>query len=109
MDNARPRITVTINTDEKFPILPPLEERPGALVTLKQEPRNPGTRGKWWCRSHRRDATHTDGNGRPCCNPDLGGILLPCHAVETLDFAGPDGRNPYLEKYYNTKGRDSGD
>lgn len=37
--------------------------------------------GVWWCNAHQRLATHTDANGRHFCDPALGGILLPCHAV----------------------------
>jgi len=35
----------------------------------------------WYCESHRREATHIDPKGRHVCQPGLGGILLPCHAV----------------------------
>ena len=42
---------------------------------------------EWWCKSHNRMATHLhrrdDGTERPCCEPGLGGILLPC-ACEQL-------------------------
>ena len=37
--------------------------------------------GVWWCNSHKRQATHTDAHGRRCCDPALGGILLPCNVV----------------------------
>lgn len=34
----------------------------------------------WWCESHKREATHTNATtGNPCCDPKLGGILLPCN------------------------------
>jgi hypothetical protein len=37
----------------------------------------------WWCKSHRREATHVwtdeNGNRRICCDPKLGGIMLPCN------------------------------
>lgn len=39
-----------------------------------------------WCNSHRRKATHLwvkDGFPRsPHCDPNLGGILLPCFTVD---------------------------
>jgi len=31
-----------------------------------------------WCYAHNREATHTRKDGRPCCDPKLGGILMPC-------------------------------
>ncbi len=34
--------------------------------------------GKFWCRAHRREATHTDKDGRRQCDPKLGGIMIPC-------------------------------
>ncbi len=37
--------------------------------------------GTWWCNSHCRVATHLKQNGEHCCEPGLGGILLPCFAV----------------------------
>ena len=36
----------------------------------------------WWCNSHNRIATHLDDKSRHCCNPNLGGILIPCRCVE---------------------------
>lgn len=33
---------------------------------------------KIWCNSHNRIATHIDKDGKRCCDPSLGGILLPC-------------------------------
>lgn len=38
-------------------------------------------RGTYWCNSHRREATHKRADGSRCCNPRLGGILLPCFVV----------------------------
>lgn len=35
----------------------------------------------WWCNSHGRPATHLKKDGEHCCDPQLGGILLPCFAV----------------------------
>lgn len=37
--------------------------------------------GLWWCNSHGREATHTNKRGERCCDPKLGGILLPCRAI----------------------------
>lgn len=34
----------------------------------------------FWCNSHQRRATHIS-HGEPCCDPRLGGILLPCRCV----------------------------
>ena len=39
----------------------------------------------WWCNSHGRRATWVDGMGRRCCDPKLGGILLPCRVVDLTD------------------------
>jgi len=42
----------------------------------------------YWCTSHARLAEDKDQFGNPCCKRGLGGILLPCHAVEyTLNVA----------------------
>lgn len=49
--------------------------------------------GVWWCNSHQRQATHTDAKGRHCCNPKLGGILLPCNVVFAPMSIGPDEPN----------------
>ena len=40
----------------------------------------------WWCNSHQRRATHmyfhAGHNGVfHCCDPKLGGIMLPCRSV----------------------------
>lgn len=50
---------------------------------------------KWWCNSHERWATHVWSNGdirgwQHCCAPSLGGILLPCFAVDITDEAEID-------------------
>ena len=37
--------------------------------------------GTFWCKSHRREATHIGRDGRRECDPKLGGILLPCDVV----------------------------
>lgn len=43
----------------------------------------------WWCNSHRREATYTrttlGGGLVHCCDPKLGGILLPCSCVDLTD------------------------
>lgn len=43
---------------------------------------------KWWCTSHKRYATyiriHDNDTIIHCCDPTLGGIMLPCHAVEVV-------------------------
>lgn len=36
---------------------------------------------KWWCNTHQRTATATDKNGKPCCDPSLGGIMMMCECV----------------------------
>jgi hypothetical protein len=36
--------------------------------------------GVYWCNHHNREATHEDKRGR-CCDPTLGGILIPCQVV----------------------------
>lgn len=33
----------------------------------------------WWCNTHKREATHIDKNGNHRCDPNLGGILMPCN------------------------------
>jgi len=40
----------------------------------------------WWCNSHQRQATHIQYHKGyrtllHCCDPKLGGIMLPCDAV----------------------------
>jgi hypothetical protein len=47
----------------------------------------------WWCNSHRRRATHLllrdgfDLSESHCCDPNLGGILLPCMCVNLTRIA----------------------
>ncbi len=41
----------------------------------------------WWCNSHGRKATHVDEDGRHRCDPKLGGIMLPCMAVNLTGIA----------------------
>ena len=36
--------------------------------------------GRYWCKSHQREATHKI-NDRHVCDPSLGGITLPCFVV----------------------------
>ena len=35
-----------------------------------------------WCTSHNRQATHRTKEDKPCCDPNLPGILLPCSIQE---------------------------
>jgi hypothetical protein len=42
----------------------------------------------WWCNTHGRRATAVDSRGRHCCDPRLGGILLPCEAGGVVDLTG---------------------
>jgi hypothetical protein len=42
----------------------------------------------YWCNSHQRRATHVNTyNGFLSCDPNLGGILLPCDVVDLTDEA----------------------
>jgi hypothetical protein len=44
----------------------------------------------WWCHVHKREAKFLV-NGRPCCDPALGGITMPCQcelATETERVLG---------------------
>lgn len=44
----------------------------------------------WWCNAHERQATYIftqtingiETRRESCCNPQLGGILLPCNCVK---------------------------
>jgi hypothetical protein len=52
----------------------------------------------FWCNAHGRRADHVNARGLPCCDPSLGGILLPC---EVVDLTGEvevveDGEPPVL-------------
>lgn len=40
---------------------------------------------RWWCNSHQRPATHVRDGTFHCCDPNLGGILLPCDCVDLTD------------------------
>ena len=63
----------------------------------------------WWCNSHCREATHTNKEGKKCCDPDLGGILLPCDAVLMKNIKGVEGLLKALEetKRYSKAMRES--
>lgn len=37
--------------------------------------------GMFWCNAHERIATHINEDGRRQCDPQLGGIMLPCSVV----------------------------
>lgn len=43
----------------------------------------------WWCKSHKRQAEfilpRNDGRDGHCCDPSLGGILLPCDCQRITD------------------------
>jgi len=43
----------------------------------------------WWCNSHGRKAdficVRYPGDKHHCCDPQLGGILLPCYCVDLTD------------------------
>ena len=45
----------------------------------------------WWCNSHNRRAAwlheRDDGSEEHVCDPNLGGILLPCRAVNLTGIA----------------------
>ncbi len=45
---------------------------------------------KYWCHTHQRRATHAiysdNVPGRVCCDPQLGGILLPCTTIDVTDI-----------------------
>ena len=68
------------------PIHPNMNSRPEMEMTAdrpKYERAKPHPEIKWWCHSHKREATHVrikHGNRTMCCEPGLGGILLPCFA-----------------------------
>lgn len=45
-----------------------------------------------WCNTHRRRATHLierlgQDRGKPCCDPKLGGITMPCFTVDLTGLA----------------------
>lgn len=48
--------------------------------------------GVWWCNSHQRKAEYIslkEGyliHNEHCCNPRLGGILLPCNCIEITNL-----------------------
>jgi hypothetical protein len=35
-----------------------------------------------WCNVHKRQATYLEAGGNAHCDPNLGGILMPCQVVE---------------------------
>ncbi|HYT44117.1 MAG TPA: hypothetical protein VEP90_17385 [Methylomirabilota bacterium] len=45
----------------------------------------------WWCNSHNRRATHIDSRERHCCAPNLGGIMIPCDAVNLTNIMEIEG------------------
>ena len=36
----------------------------------------------WWCNIHRRQATYVRNETYHCCDPKLGGIMIPCNCVD---------------------------
>lgn len=38
-----------------------------------------------WCTVHKRKASHIDVHGNVCCDPNLGGIMLPCKVEPLAD------------------------
>lgn len=68
--------------------------------TLKDHPKYSLYYGKpgelWWCNSHGRKATHVNHLGNHCCDPKLGGILLPCFCVDLTGKCEilPSNENP---------------
>lgn len=45
-----------------------------------------------WCNTHNRPATHLverlgQDRGKPCCDPKLGGVAMPCFTVELTGIA----------------------
>jgi len=45
----------------------------------------------YWCNTHERRATHVmyrpGCRGSVCCDPTLGGIMIPCLCVDLTDIA----------------------
>ena len=52
----------------------------GCLL-IKHEVYSPEPESGFYCRSHRRPATHRNIHGAYKCDPKLGGIMLPCEVV----------------------------
>jgi len=63
---------ITIDEVYMFRSLLDKAEKNGDCVNLSR---------KYWCNTHQREATHITINGKLCCDPKLGGILLPCSVV----------------------------
>lgn len=40
----------------------------------------------WWCNTHQRRASHVrhnhQGTAVHCCDPSLGGIMIPCECID---------------------------
>ena len=62
-----------------------LEDRgdwpPVATVAKKKRAKREVEGSKWWCQSHKREATHIGEKGKRKCDPTLGGILAICSVV----------------------------
>lgn len=56
------------------------EPQPPPVTYRREKYKN--ARGIYWCNVHQRPATYSQSSdGRRCCNPNLGGILVPCDVV----------------------------
>jgi hypothetical protein len=47
----------------------------------------------WWCNSHQRRATYVRNETDHCCDPNLGGIMLPCRTVNLTGIMEIDDEN----------------
>lgn len=61
---------------------------------------------KFYCNTHKREATHTNSLGRPCCDPKLGGISIGCWDVSRVDeehldtlWNGNVGHGPAIDRH----------
>ena len=66
---------------------------------------------KYWCNTHKREATSLDKEGDPCCDKKLGGITIQCRVqeesetrsllrrgVEMLCYDGPEGLDEWIHE-----------
>lgn len=79
-DNSDPKIipldvVIKSRLEEKDLVEREIEEVSGIT-------RKPLTQSKWWCNSHGRETTYINEYGNRCCDPRLGGILLPCSVIK---------------------------
>ena len=54
----------------------------------------------WWCNSHQRRAMFVRNGTDHVCNPQLGGIMLPCVTVNLTDIMEIDDRDHWVECYH---------